>query len=472
MKRYTIAFALLALVSCGKFTEIDPKGQNLLDRVTDLDQLLNYQFSGGAATTQMFFEMNAASALVNDLYPRALNVPNTINTPVKNLNTITLTWDETADRAALTASDTGYELFYSIIGKVANPVLLMVDNASGDRGVAARLKAEAHVLRAYFHYLAVNLFAKAYHPETADTDGGVPYARENDLLSVPNPKYSVQEVYDFILADLQAAFDLNSLPDHPSNPMRVGKPFAYAVEAKVRMSMHDFEGAEAAANRSLALQDEVEDYRDHLVPGANLLGVAGTYFHHPELECAEDLFYISSTYLALGAFTLEMSAAFEPGDIFFDYLAKYNAFGPAAYGLSGIDVMAATTVFKNSLGLTTVEMHLTVAECMIRSGRVTAAMDILNAIRQKRVEPCTPVPATDAADAFALLKRVSRTETWFGPRHFIDLKRWNTEAAHRETLRKTLLGTVYELRPDSPLWVFPFPQNATGFNPNLTQNYE
>ena len=49
--------------------------------------------------------------------------------------------------------------------------------------------------------------------------------------------------------------------------------------------------------------------------------------------------------------------------------------------------------------------------------------------------------------------------------------RWNTEDAYKETLRKNLLGQEFELRPDSPLWIFPFPQNATNYNPNLTQNY-
>jgi hypothetical protein len=99
-------------------------------------------------------------------------------------------------------------------------------------------------------------------------------------------------------------------------------------------------------------------------------------------------------------------------------------------------------------------------------------MNILNDLRAKRVDPYAPLAAANGAEAFAILKQVSHAEGWLGPRNFINLKRWNTEDAYKATIRKTLLGVNYELRPDSPLWVFPFPMNATAYNPNLTQNYE
>lgn len=459
MRKKIIQGIILALLTtaCGKFTDVDPKGQNLLGKVSDLDQLLNFQFAGGNAE----LEMNNATVLINDLYIRGRNVPNFVNDTVKTLIPVLLKWDETGDRAKLTLSDVQYEYFYSIIGKVANPVLLMADAASGDRATATRFKAEAYVLRAYFHYLAVNFFAKAYNPATAATDGGVPYVKEHDLLSVPNHKYTVQEVYDFILEDLQAAHDLNVLPDRPVNPMRVGKAFAHAVEAKARMSMHDFPGAEAAANAALTIRNTVEDHHDNLVAGT---------FTRLEMESPEDYFYGGSVQLALTALTPELSATFEPGSIFYNKIAKVNAYGPAFYGLP-IDVLLANTAFLNPGGLSTVDMYLILAECKIRSNDVSGAMTVLNDLRAKRVDPYAPLAAANVTEAFAILKRVSRAEGWFGPRNFINLKRWNTEDDYKATIRKTLLGVDYELRPDSPLWIFPFPANATAYNPNLTQNY-
>ena len=137
-------------------------------------------------------------------------------------------------------------------------------------------------------------------------------------------------------------------------------------------------------------------------------------------------------------------------------------------------------------------MYLVQAECYIREGNLTDAMDLLNRIREKRISVDKYVEKTAATstEAFAYLKQVSRTENFATPKNYINLKRWNTETAYQETLRRVIeytentydeSGSVidskecvreYILAPDSPLWIFPFPQNATLHNPNLTQNYE
>ncbi|MFR7812822.1 MAG: RagB/SusD family nutrient uptake outer membrane protein, partial [Butyricimonas faecihominis] len=91
----------------------------------------------------------------------------------------------------MTESDYKYTRLYEIIGQVANPVLLNVDVASGDRVLADRLKAEALVLRAWCHYLLVNFYAKAYNPATAETDPGIVYALETDDMAAPNEKLTV-----------------------------------------------------------------------------------------------------------------------------------------------------------------------------------------------------------------------------------------------------------------------------------------
>jgi hypothetical protein len=407
------------------------------------------------------------------MFPQTTNVANVINSPQKSLVSVLLTWDEQADREELTVSDERFTAFYGIIGQVANPVLLRVDDAEGDERIAKRLKAEAYVLRAYFHYLAVNFFAKAYNPATAATDGGVPYVKETDLLSELNKKYTVQEVYDFILADLEAALALNSLPDEPINQMLVGKAFAYAVKAKALMSMHRFEDALVAAEASLAVKSSIDDHR---LQENNIVPMDGNGFVRPELQSSEDLFYATSVYLLLMAPTSELKASFETGNIFYSFVSNsvYTmlGYGSRYYGVD-CDLMLMQKAFYNASGLTTVDMHLTKAECLIRDGNFTRAVDILNNIRENRIVSSmyAPATATNATEAFALLKRISRTEGWFGCRNYINMKRWNTEDAYKETFRKTLLGVEYELAPDSPLWVFPFPQNATGVNSNLTQNY-
>src|SRR5882757_3231254 len=234
---------IFLLPSCSKYTEITPKGANTLSRVSDLELLLNFNFSyngniavtnPAAATTALTaFQANDVETLVNDIYPYITNVPGIITSGAKTLNYALTVYDESVDRKTLAATDIKYERLYYIIDNVCNAVLHNADAASGDRAKANQLKAEAYIIRAWMHYLLVNFYAKAYNPATAATDGGIPYVKEDNVVAEPNKKSTVAEVYANMLADIDAAFALNSLPATPVNNMRVGQGFAYAVRAQV-----------------------------------------------------------------------------------------------------------------------------------------------------------------------------------------------------------------------------------------------
>lgn len=487
IKIYTLICGVFCLLSaCSDFTEIAPKGKNTLNRVEDLNLLLNNEYD---------VHLNTLNTLINDVYPLGANIPSLLDESIKTLNGVMITWDEKTDRAALTNSDDKYTGLYDIIGKVANPVLLNVDGATGDEKLAAQYKAEALVLRAWCHYLLVNIYAKAYDPATAATDPGIIYTRETDDMAVPNEKQTVGKVYESILEDLDAALDLNSLPANPAK-MRVGLPFAWAVKAKVLMSMRDYEGAFAAAGESLKLKNTIDDYNNKLELGmygsmlAPMLPMMGITmdlreFVRPYLSCEEELFETPSMFFYM-PFSLEFWQDVEENHIFRSYILTDEKLGVimpslAGYGmlLNGLDVPMPFnfTLYYSPIGLTTVDMYLVQAECHIREGKSGEAMALLNTIREKRVLTGTyqPETASTPEEAFAWLKKILRTENFFTAKNFIDLKRWNTEEKYRETLHKTYRygdqERSYELRPDSPLWIFPFPKNATNLNPNLSQNY-
>lgn len=489
IKIYVLTVWVLCLLfACSDFTEIDPKGKNTLSRVEDLNLLLNNEYE---------VRLNTLNELINDVYPQTVNIPSLLDESIKTLGGVSLTWDEKTDRAALTNSDNKYTGLYDIIGKVANPVLLNVDGATGDSRLAAQYKAEALVLRAWCHYLLVNIYAKAYDPATAATDPGIVYTRETDDIATPNEKLTVGQVYESILEDLNVALDLNSLPANP-NKMRVGLPFAWAAKAKVLMSMRDYEGAFAAASESLKLKNTIDDYNQkielgtfgtQLAPMLQIMGITADLRElvRPYLTCEEELFETPSGF-SLTSFSLEFWQEVEENHLFHSYILtdkKINALSPIPIvgnmgeQFSGIDISMPLNMnlYYSPIGLTTVDMYLVQAECYIREGKTDEAMNLLNTIREKRVLTGTyqPETASTSEEAFVWLKKISRTENFYTAKTFINLKRWNTEEKYRETLHKTYRyenqERSYELRPDSPLWIFPFPQNATNLNPNLTQNY-
>ena len=411
------------------------------------------------------------------------NIPDLINQSPRTLRSIYVSWDETSDRVSLTTSDEIYTALYQIIGQVANPVLLNIDDAEGDREKANRLKAEALVLRGWCHYLLVNIYAKAYDPTTAATDPGIVYAIETDAVEVPNEKLTVAQVYANILADVNAALELGSLTSTPAK-MRIGLAFAYAVKAKVLMSMHDYDGALEAATQSLGVKNTIDDYNNLVTPDATY-GTGINEFTHPYLELDEELFDTPALFF-YEAFTDDLWNAFEEGHVVKEYaltdsrLYGMNLFGSSFYGLD-IPMLISMKMYYNPIGLTTVDMYLTQAECYIRGNNLTEAMNILNNIRQHRIitSQYAEITASSTEEAISILKNIYRTENYATIKNFIDMKRWNTDAAFQATLYKSITYTASgatttftaELTPDSPLWILPFPQNATNYNPNLTQNY-
>lgn len=462
-----LGLSIIFLASCEKFTDITPKGANLLNTVTDLDYLLNYNWVGSS------FNLEDLYVVDNDMYPLITNVPNLLSEPTKGLPYAMVTWDESIDRVDLTVSDVKYERLYPIIANVANIVLANADEATGDRTKANKLKAEAYVIRAYLHYLLVNIYAKAYDPATADTDGGIPYINYIDYDN-PSPKNTVGEVYENILSDLDAAFALNSLPDQPVNSMRVGKGFAYSVKAWVLLSMRDYSGALEAAEEALNYNSELEDHRPFLTEADGGLGlpVSRTGFTAPD-----NIFY--SAYINSRPYILIPSLEitndyYEPGNIIFNYTTVYNSmYGTVFSGLAGTYCWFTSKYQMNASGIITSDLYMIKAECLARTSKISEAMDVINYVRERRIRPADYVPltATSEAEAMAHLMKTSRIEFLFTYKNFINIKRWNAEGTYAQTITRNVNGTTYELTPGSDLWIFPFPQSATNHNPNLTQNY-
>jgi hypothetical protein len=190
LKYYRFFLLLPLFIGCSDFTDITPKGQSILNKVEELELLLNDEYTQLQSWEAMY--------LVNDNIP-AQNILDLITRHENGMPTVEsvlLTWDETVDRTTITQDPQQnlYGAFYGVIGRIANPIIANVDQATGSKTKAAQIKAEAYVLRAFFHYLAVNFYARAYNPATAAGDGGVPYMLEDFPINGLAEKRTVQEV--------------------------------------------------------------------------------------------------------------------------------------------------------------------------------------------------------------------------------------------------------------------------------------
>ena len=132
-----------------------------------------------------------------------------------------------------------------------------------------------------------------------------------------------------------------------------------------------------------------------------------------------------------------------------------------------------------AVGLRTAEVYLILAEADARLNDLAGATTVLNQLRVKRIkgdEAIVAQPSTQK-EMMQLIINERRKELLFGFHRFWDLKRFNTETDYAKTITRTfpLVSTTvehktYTLKPDSRLYIIPFPETARAKNPNLTLN--
>lgn len=459
-----IIYIFLAVIFAGCDSKLDivPKGKSTLSTVEDLESLLN----------QPYYIYNGASdleTLANNSYPSKWKTPAQMLKQKNSVEYALLACDETVNRADLTTSSSRYEEIYRMINYM-NVIISKAPDASGNDVLKKRIIAEAKVLRAWYHFMAVNIYARQYDAFDAESLGGVPYV-DNTNVQQQKIKQSLAYVYNHILEDCsdEVIADLNSKA--VDNPFRGGAELGNAVRALVLMQMKRYDEALVYAQRALALNDRMED---RSVVVAN--GMWELDYLSPN-----NYFLIRGDNSNLGDYyglslTVETSSLIEPDD-YLMALDESHGWNPDNnYGYPGSMQCSASNVHYNVYGIRTENMLYAAGECLIRKGKLKEGLAMVDKVREKRIRNCEHFAdrsdISTEAEAMRLLRNAKRIEmltTWY---NYLDCKRWNSEEAYAETIVHDFCDDGrFELSPDSPLWVFPFPQNAVLYNPTLTQNY-
>lgn len=132
---------------------------------------------------------------------------------------------------------------------VSNQVNLVLEGLDKfeDPDDVARVEGESKFLRAVVYFDLVRFFALPYNANGTNSQLGVPIVTsavsEASQIEYPS-RNSVQEVYDFVVSDLNSAVEL--LPEN--NDFYADKYAAQALLARVYLQMGNYEGARDAAN--------------------------------------------------------------------------------------------------------------------------------------------------------------------------------------------------------------------------------
>ena len=457
-----VFFTSILLSSCNDYLGVLPKGAKIPTNLADYEAFMRNEYNNQRV------DVTQAIILLNDRY---LTSSDLSYYPLWKANYM---WDESANRVALNNSDEScYYVSYSAISTWN----LIIENAPGATECTEvernTLIAQAKVLRAMSYFNLTNYYADAYDESTASRKLSVPLI-SSAVINAPYKQVTIQEIYDDMLKNVEDA--LVNLPDVSATVLHPNKGTAYAFLARCYLQMGKYTSALANAELALQVNSTLFDWTAYYAnnkaqienPNSYVKTVSPMGYNYVEnynYQHGERSYAASERNMPVSR-----AASFEPGDARFASRWKLRTVGADTYYTSTL------TGFFNYGGLTTTEVYLIKAECLARTGKVQEAMDILNAVRIKRILPTVyqPLVPTDAVTALKYIIKTKANELIMTIMPFADTRRRNKEANLARTFTKVADGTTYSLSPTSHLWTMPFPKGATDNHGNgsIIQNVD
>ncbi|MDE6022072.1 MAG: RagB/SusD family nutrient uptake outer membrane protein, partial [Muribaculaceae bacterium] len=353
---------LLSLSACDSKLDIKPLGKTTLDKVEDLESLLNRlpQLSSGDDVFDL-------ELICDNAYWKWQGVPEKLSNK-HSIEYAYLTYDESIDRADLEDSNYRYNTLYSRINYM-NVVISKIPIAKGDESRKAQLIAEARILRAWYHFLLVNIYAQQYDPKTAEKLGGIPYVDNTDVQE-QKTKLSLSETYSRILEDCSDEVIADLHQGSVSDPCRFGSDFGYGVRARVLYQMKRYEDALDYASKALAVNSTVEDRSTIMSTFAWVLTEYSDnnyYLLYSDGSNLGDFYgYVVSPSVAELMSPMDYISAFHFADGFPAWADPYPTTP------KGSQQCQISDIRWNVYGLRAESMYFIAAECLIRSNKIQA----------------------------------------------------------------------------------------------------
>lgn len=323
------------------------------------------------------------------------------------------------------------------------------------------LRGSALFYRGYALYNLSQMFAAPYDAVTSDKDPGIPIRLSADVNLRPG-RGTVSDTYLQILKDLKEAAEL--LPEQVAYKSRPSQAAAFALLARITLSMRNYEMALKYAEQCLAVRNTLIDYNTLdlnatrafpvLLPNGNTEAIYYSVMS-PLSFFSSSLTYVDSLlYKSYATNDLRKSAFFlSRGANKFSFRGSYTG---------------RTELFS---GLAIDEMYLIRAECLARKGNTQTAMDDLNTLLSKRWKSGTymTLRASSADEALNLILAERRKELLIRGLRWSDLRRLNTDSRFTITLQRKINGQTYTLPPLDKRYVLLIPDQeveATGIAQN------
>lgn len=466
MKRNILLLFLLSAVllgsSCKKFLEEQSQTDIIPKSASSLNELLigsAYTASNGIDATMRLIDDNVTEDkffVTNDMMHAYTWQPQTAGKPDK------------------VAGASMWQILYPMI-LGCNSVLDYAPKVTGTTTEIENVEGQAYLLRAFYYFQLVNLYAKPYSDRLSNpsADPGVPLMLSASLSFEGKKRNTVAEVYQQILQDLDKGIVLMERSGKNNNVFRIDHIAGYLLASRIHLQMGNWQKAIDAANEVLSRKPELMNLPDWGTPDQNNKPIVD----RANIEslwiygASQSVVFPQGTEASNYRLSDDLLSSFENGDL-----------------RTSIYIKDRRSIKRPFVTLAKVGQSFRVSEALLNraeayaqlnklgeAGSAQRALNDLNTLRKKRFRPDVyqDLVSTDADDLLKKCFDEKRKEFFDEDYHrWFDLRRTGMPAIKHVYYENNTQTAVYILQERDPAYVLQIPKTALEKNLNLIPNPE
>lgn len=238
------------LIGCDSFLEIQPTGQVIPSTLADYRALMNTAYS------QNLFDKGVTEVRTDIV---GIYRDNNTTTPQNSFQDIEI-WNDANPGPSTREFEwiNYYENIYISNHIIENKNKIL----EGSTQEINQLAGEAYLMRAYMHFILVNLYGQPYTKENAQSTYAIPLKHDTDLESIPQ-KNTVEQVYTSILNDIASAKELMTTTHWDTQyAYRFSLNTANALASRVYLYMGQWQQSLNASQLVLEQNNHLENLND------------------------------------------------------------------------------------------------------------------------------------------------------------------------------------------------------------------
>ena len=443
--------AMIGFTSCDDFLDITPTGKVIAKTGKEYRALLTYEYKN-------FPEDRGLATLRSD--EMTLSKASTSTEDYDSYFDI-WAWNDLNQQS--TTASFGWRRYYHAI-YIANYITEnqnKITEATQDE--ISQLVGEAYMMRAYCHFLLVNLYADAYTHCNPATTRGIPLSLEANVNNVLTCS-SVEQVYQQVIADIkEAKTRLKVAAWDEGYTYRFNQISADALLARVYLYKGDWQDALAEAKVVMEKHGDLEDLTDSKV-------LPNYYKSVESIVALEQV--MTSGYVKMGVPSKALVDTYRTGDkrkaLYFKAQTA-SVYSLIKYGDKGNDGYRCS--FRSA------EAYLIAAEAAAQNAADNAAADDANLVeartylkalmakryaQAKYTQYAAELDTMQKADLLKAIYNERTCELAFEGHRWFDLRRTT-----RPQLSKTYGENSYVLEANDSRYTLRFPIEAVEANPNI-----